>query len=105
MQEANNVGLASDLADLVQNGAIDISRYDDDTQKLIEEYQNFFEKAIECSDAVQQLHESLGELYENNFNDVAADYENQLSLFEYMTTSYNTRLHALEAQGYLQGRE
>ena len=105
MQEANNVGLSSDLATLVQNGAVDISQYDEDTQELIEKYQEFFEKALECSDAVQQLHESLAELYENNFNDVASDYENQLSLFEHMTNSYNTGLQALEAQGYLQGTE
>ena len=105
MQEANNVGLSSDLAALVQSGAIDISQYDEDTQKLIEDYQHFYEQALECSDAVQQLHENLGELYANNFNDVAADYENQLSLFEHMTNSYNTGLQALEAQGYLQGTE
>lgn len=105
MQEANNVVLSSDLAALVQSGAIDISQYDEDTQKLIEDYQKFYEQALECSDAVQQLHENLGELYENNFNDVAADYENQLSLFEHMTNSYNTGLQALEAQGYLQGTE
>ena len=105
MEEANSVGLSSDLASKVQDGTINLSEYDSETQELIKDYQEWYEKALDCSDAIQQLHEDLGELYENNFNNVASDYENQLSLFEHMTNSYNTGLQALEAQGYLQGTE
>ena len=81
--EANNIGLSSDLVTLVQNGAIDISQYDKDTQNLIEKYQEFYQKALDCADAVQQLRENLGALYENSFNDTATDYENQLSQIGY----------------------
>lgn len=42
MQQANSVGLSSDLAEKVQNGAIDINEYDEDTQKLIKDYQDWY---------------------------------------------------------------
>lgn len=102
MSEASRVGLSSELAELVQNGAIDISSYSEDDKKLITEYQNFYEQALKCADAVQELHENLGELYEKNFACIADDYENQLSLLDTLTTSYNTGLDSLEAQGYLE---
>lgn len=45
MQEANSVGLSSDLANLVQTGAIDISQYDEETQELIKDYQEWYYNA------------------------------------------------------------
>lgn len=42
MKEANNVGLSSALAKKVREGTIDINEYDEDTQKLIEDYQKWY---------------------------------------------------------------
>lgn len=105
MKEANSVGLSSDLAALVQNGAIDISQYSEDTQKLIKDYQDFYEKAIECSDAVADLKENLAELYESKFNDIKDDFDSRLELLEHMSAAYETGIDKLEAQGYLQSTE
>ena len=102
MSEASKVGLSSDLAKLVRDGEIDIDAYGENTRELITEYQNFYEQALKCADAVQELHENLGELYELNFASIANDYDNQLSLLDTLTTSYNTGLDTLEAQGYLE---
>lgn len=41
IQEANSVGLRSDLAERVRNGTIDINSYDDDTRQKIQEYQEW----------------------------------------------------------------
>lgn len=101
MQEANSVGLSSDLAALVQNGAVDISQFDDDTQKLIKDYQEWYEKALDCSDATQQLHEELAGLLEENFNTIQEDYDNQLELLDHLSTTYENGLDELEAKGYL----
>lgn len=105
MEQANSVGLSSDLAKLVQTGAVDISEYDKETQELIKDYQNWYEKANECSNAIEDLHENLAELYEDNFNNIQEDFDNQLELLEHLTNSYENQLDVLEAKGYMESAE
>lgn len=102
MQEANSVGLDAGLAEKVRNGTIDINQYDEDTRNLISDYQDWYEKALDCSDAIDDLHESLASLYEDNFNNVKDDFENQLTLAEHLTNQYETGIDMLEARGYLE---
>lgn len=101
MQEANSVGLSSDLAALVQSGAIDIAEYDEETADLISQYQEWYEKALDCNSAVIELNETLSELYQDKFDNVADDYENQLSLLEHLTNTYNNSISDIETRGYL----
>lgn len=42
MQEANSVGLSSDLKEKVRTGTIDIDDYDEDTRNLIKDYQDWY---------------------------------------------------------------
>lgn len=42
VQQANSVGLSSDLAEKVHSGAIDISEYDKETAELIKDYQDWY---------------------------------------------------------------
>lgn len=102
IQQANSVGLSADLAARVRDGTIDISKYDEDTVKLIKDYQEWYEKALDCSDAIQELHENLASLYEDNFNNVKTDYEHQLKMLDHLTKSYETGIDELEAKGYLE---
>lgn len=102
MQQANSVGLSSDLAARVQSGAIDINEYDADTQELISDYQTWYEKALDCSDAIQELHNNLASLYEDNFNNIQDDFDNQLKLLDHLTKTYKTGIDALEEKGYLE---
>lgn len=102
MRQTDSVGLSADLAAKVRNGTIDISKYSSETQELIKDYQNWYEKAMDCSDAVQQLHKTLAELYEDKFDSIENDYDNQLSLLEHLTKAYEEGTDALEAKGYLE---
>lgn len=43
INQANSVGLSSDLAAKVQNGTIDITEYDGDISEKIKDYQNWYE--------------------------------------------------------------
>lgn len=101
LAEANSVGLSSDLKKKVQNGTIDISEYSGETADLINEYQEWYEKALDCADAIDELHESLASLYKDRFDDTATDFENQLALLEHLTNTYNNGIADLEARGYM----
>ena len=59
------------------------------------------EKALDCKDAILELKESIAELYEQKFEDISSDYENQLSLMEHLTNTYNNGIDDLEERGYL----
>ena len=101
MKEANSVGLSSGLAKQVREGTININEYSEETQKLIQDYQKWYEKSLECKDAIADLHEELASLYEDNFNNVKDDYENQLKLYEHLTNTYETGIDLLDAKGYM----
>lgn len=102
MQEANSVGLSEDLKEKVRTGNININDYDEDTRNLINDYQDWYEKALDCQDAIDDLHESVAALYEDNFNNIKDDFENQLTLAEHLTTQYENGADLLEAKGYLE---
>lgn len=102
LKQAESVGLSSGLKEKVRNGTIDINQYDEDTQKLIKDYQQWYEKALDCADAVDELHESLAKLYEDNFNATQEDFENKLSLIEHLTKMYQSGIDLFEAKGYLE---
>lgn len=101
MKEAESVELTDRTKDQIKNGSIDVSYYDEDGRERIGQYQEYYEKAMEAADAVAELKESLAELYEENFNAIQDDFDNQIELLEHMTNSYENGLDQLEAQGYL----
>ena len=105
MQEASNVGLPSSIAKRVRDGTINIVEYDEDTRELISEYQEWYEKALDCKDAVEDLHQEIAKLYQDMFNNTQTDFDNQLSLIEHSVKMVNTNISAASAQGYLDSVE
>lgn len=61
----------------MQNGSIEVSKYDSDTQKKIKEYQDLYEKMLKTADAAQELKRTLSELYKQRFDTVAKRWDNQ----------------------------
>ena len=105
IQEANSVGLSEDLAAKVREGTIDINAYDESTRKLISEYQEWYEKALDCKSAVEGLNQQLAQLYTDNFANVQKDYENQLSLIEHDMNMINKDISMADSMGYLANAE
>ena len=82
MQEANSIALSADMKKKIQDGALDISLLDDDTRKQVDLYEEYYEKAIACKDAIDELKESLSDLYKQRFDNIQEDYNNQLEVYE-----------------------
>ena len=88
MQEANSVGLPENLAILVRQGTIDISKYDEETQKLISSYQEWYEKALQASEAVKDLNDTISELTLDQFNLTKTKFDNQIDRIEAEKSKY-----------------
>ena len=102
MQLANSVGLPEGYASLVRNGTIDVSTIqDDDLNDKIEKYQNYYNKAIEASDAVQDLQDKLAELAKTKFDNVNSEYEAQLKQIDHSINMYDKMIDTAETQGYI----
>lgn len=100
MSAAESVSLSSDLKKLVRDGAIDISQYDEDTTKLINDYKDLYEKALDCSESIDDLHESLAQIYKDKFDAVQNDYNNRLELMSEQAAKLDNDLKRLTASGY-----
>lgn len=82
-KEARAVDLSSSLKKLVQNGTIDIRKYDEDTQKKIQEYQTWYEKMLSCKDAVTELKDTITDLYRQKFDNIITKWSNALQNLEH----------------------
>lgn len=105
MAEAAGVGLGEDIAQLVRDGTIDIREYDEETRKLIDAYSEWYEKALDCKSAVEELHQEIADLYMDMFNNTQTDFENRLSEIEHKATMVNKGIEMTKAQGYLDSVE
>lgn len=64
MRKADSVGLSDQYKQLVQSGAINIEDISgENLQKMIDEYQKWYEKAQSVSDAIKQLKTDMKDLY------------------------------------------
>lgn len=105
LKEAESVGLDPDLAAKVRDGTIDINEYDEDTRKKIQEYQQWYEKALDCRDAIDDLHQSIAQLYLDNFNNTQKDFEHRLGEIEHGANMIEKDISMAEAKGYLESAQ
>lgn len=83
LKEANSVKLDSKLKKKVQNGTIDINQYSEDTQKQIDLYKKWYEKAISCKDAISELKVTLSELHRQEFDNIVTKWTNAVQNLEH----------------------
>ena len=101
MAEADSVGLSSDLVHLVREGAIDINEYDDETREKIDQYTEWYEKALDAKSAIEELHQDIAQLYVDSFDAVQTDFENQLAQIEHSANMTSKHLEMAQTKGYL----
>lgn len=100
MAKANSINLSSSIKQAVRNGSYSITDYDSDTASLINEYKQYYEAALDCKEAVQDLNDELAQLYKDKFDLIEQDFDNQLSRMENKANRIESKISLLEAQNY-----
>ena len=100
MDKANSVKLSDSLKKQVREGAYYIYDYDEATQKAINSYKEWYEKALDAKDAIDELNKSLSELYKEAFDIVAQRYDNEFAALENRANMIDNSISLAEAQGY-----
>lgn len=83
LAEAKKVKLSSGLKKKVRKGTVDINKYGEKTKKQIDDYAQWYEKALACKDAVKELNRSLSELYRQQFDNIITKWKNALQELEH----------------------
>lgn len=82
LQQADSVALPEDYKRKVRNGEINIEDItDEDLYNKIQDYQNWYEKAVELQDKIQELNISLSELAQKKFDNIVTQFEDMEKVF------------------------
>ncbi len=105
MSKADSVGLSGHYKELVQNGALSIEDITDDTLKeQIKEYKEYYEKAIDCKDAVTELKDKLAELAKLKFDHISTQYDAKIQDIDHMVNLINGELEKAEESNKIAGK-
>ena len=89
IQEANSVGLSSSWKQRVKNGAIDITTItDEDLKDKIDEYQKYYERALDAQDTIADYQSQLLDLATEKLDNIEQYFENRTEYndnFGYLT--------------------
>lgn len=101
LKAAASVGLSKAWAQRVRDGKIDIQTIKDDKLKeKIENYKKWYEKALDCKKAIDELNESVKELNKQYFELDQTQYEGILENLEGKISAAEEWVNKREAQGY-----
>ena len=103
---ANDVGLSESWAKKVRNGEINIDTIKDETlAEKIKSYQDYYNKALNCEDAIRKLREEESKLYAQRFKNIQTQYDGILQGYEHTETMLNEYITQAEEQGYIVSRK
>lgn len=102
IQQANSVGLDAGYAAKVRDGTIDIEKItDENLNNKISEYKQWYEKALDCLDAIDDLRESESKLYEQRFENVSTKYDGYLGVIQHEKDMLDEFVSQTETAGYI----
>lgn len=96
---ARNLNLSSDVVKKIQDGTIDIQAYDEDTRKAIDAYKKWYELAIDCRDAIEDLKNQQYDLAKQKLDNITQYYENRITLLGTVFDSYQKQIDKKIASG------
>ena len=100
MKAANDVGLDETYAKKVREGAIEIETItDEDLNNKISQYKDFYEKALDCKDAIADLQNQLADFVQTKFDDITKELEQLNAQIEHSMDLVNKKQDLREAWG------
>ena len=103
MQQAHEaqtkLGLSDEIVQKIHEGTIDIESYDETTKKKIDEYQEWFEKAEGCKDAIEDLKDQERELQLQRMDNIIEDYANRLDYLDDQSAKVQREIEYQQAIG------
>ena len=101
MKKADSINLSEELKNKVRNGAFEITDYNSDVQQKISDFQEWYEKALACSDEIETLRGDLNSLYKDQFDLTASSHSSKLGLLEIEAEKLNSQLDRLDERGFV----
>lgn len=115
LSEANEVGLTETnkygvrYTKLIQEGSLSIEDFEGESdEKLVEKiknYQDLYNKYLDCIDKIDELKEKEASLYSQRFDHVSEEYDNLLQGFEHTEAMLNEYISQAEAKGHIVSKE
>ena len=93
LEEANRqiekYGLDSDWIQSIQDGSLSFAYLTnlDELYEGYQEYQKWYESYLNSRDSIIELEQNLSQLYKDQFDNIKSNYENQISLNDYLYDS------------------
>lgn len=97
MQSRNR--LSADVVEKIQNGTIDITEYDSEFIEKIEEYEEWYNKAMDCKDAIEELQKQELELKRQKLDSISEYYDNKIARLEAQLDKNSAKLDRKAAYG------
>ena len=91
--------LNKDIVKKIQDGSIKIESYNKNTQDRIKEYQKWYDKAMDCVDALTDLNEQQKELAAQKLENIVTDYEDRATLVKDARDKSEANRDLLAVQG------
>lgn len=105
LSEANSVGLSESYASKVRNGSLSVEDFqgenDEKLVKKIKNYQDLYDKYLNCVDKINELKEQEASLYSQRFENVQSEYDNLLQGFDHTESMLNEYISQAEEKGYI----
>lgn len=96
---ADKFDIDPELIKLIQEGEIEIAKYDEDTQKKIKAYQEWYEKAIDCKNAIADLREQERELATQKLDNIIDHYQWQIDRLDAIANQSDLNIELKQATG------
>lgn len=96
---AKKAKLSQDIVNKIQQGTIEISSYKKETQEKIKMYQEWYNKAMDCVDALTDLREQEKELAKQKLDNIITHYNNRITRLDNIVSQREAELALATAQG------
>lgn len=93
--------LSADLIDKIKNGDIDLTKYSDSTKQNIEDYKEWYDKALEVQDSIADLKKQQTELATQKLDNIINQYDNLNSKIKTQASLLESTMSLSDSQGKL----